>query len=89
MRHMEYYGGRGFGAMGHSPIFDLLSVIFWIGLGLLIYRLWTRSQSQIHTKEGLHKQPTETNAIAIAKERFAKGEITAEELQAILAVLSK
>jgi len=67
-----YYGGWGW--------MPMMMIIFWafIGVGVyLFYRSWTPNR---------RVEPLEVsrdNALAIARERLAKGEITAEEYEII------
>lgn len=67
-----YYGGWGW-----MPI---MMIMFWaiIGVGVyLLYRSWTPSR-RVEPPEA-----SRDNALAIAKVRLAKGEITAEEYEII------
>lgn len=65
------YGGMGYGGM----FFDLLFLIIIIVLGYFLIKSLTE-HNKAHSVEG-------KNALDIAKERYAKGEITKEDLEEI------
>jgi putative membrane protein len=68
-------GGYGYGMMGYGGMF--IGLLFWIVIivvaYLLIKRLMEQNKSNVVGK----------SALDIAKERYAKGEITKEELEEI------
>jgi putative membrane protein len=75
---MMFWWGSGFptGALGILMI--ILMIVFWGGLIALI--VWAVSRvTREHRTEASGKQ----NALDIAKERYAKGEITKEQFEQI------
>ncbi|MEO9256271.1 MAG: SHOCT domain-containing protein [Tepidiformaceae bacterium] len=74
--HMDGWGWGGWLAM------SMLMVLFWGGVvaaGILLVR-WTSTHSHA---------PSSPSALDIARERFARGEISDEEFQRIKAGLSR
>ncbi|WP_276957416.1 SHOCT domain-containing protein [Allomeiothermus silvanus] len=78
MLHMhDWYGPRGFGGFGFLE--DLLALLLLVGLialGIVFAARLLGNRNPPAAK-------TSDNAMAIARERYAKGEISAEEFEAI------
>lgn len=68
-------GMMGYGFMGLGWFGMIIGVLFWIGVIVLIYYLLK--------KAGLFQESKAESAIEIAKNRFAKGEITKEQFEEI------
>jgi putative membrane protein len=69
-------GNYGYGMMGYGGMF--FGVLFWIIIIALAYFLIKSLIAQSRTRSGEGK-----SALDIAKERYAKGEITKEEFEEI------
>ena len=69
-------GNDGYGMMGYGGMF--FGLLFWIIIIVLAYFLikWLVEQNKTRSGEG-------NSALDIAKERYAKGEITKEEFEEI------
>ena len=76
------YGMMGYGGMGFFGAFIML--IFWVIVILLVYHLIKRliEHDKLHSS-GKPVLLAEKSPLDIAKERYAKGEITKEELEEI------
>jgi len=68
--------GYGYGMMGYGGMF--LGLLFWIVIIVLGYLLIKSLIEKNKTQDAVGK-----SALDIAKERYAKGEITKEELDEI------
>jgi putative membrane protein len=90
---MHRFGG--FGGFGHMGAFGWIGMIFGlvftvvviIGVVLLVIWLVRRSGSGSHVSSSIPMAPNQS-AKDIASARYARGEITREEYQQILADLS-
>jgi putative membrane protein len=68
--------GYGYGMMGYGGMF--FGLLFWIAIIVLAYFLIKSLIEHNKTRSGEGR-----SALDIAKERYAKGEITKEELEEI------
>lgn len=71
-----YMGDYGYGMMGYGGM--LFGLLFWILIIAIAYLLIKRLLEQNKTRGGEEK-----STLDIAKERYAKGEITEEEFEEI------
>lgn len=71
-----YMGDYGYGMMGYGGM--LFGLLFWILIIVIAYLLIKRLLEQDKSRSGEEK-----SALDIARERYAKGEITAEEFDEI------
>ncbi len=69
-------GPYGYGMMGYGGMF--FGLLFWIVIIVLAYLL-IKSLTEKNKNQGV----VEKSTLDIAKERYAKGEITKEELEEI------
>ncbi len=84
-------GIRGWGMYGmHGVGGGIMMILFWalfiIGIVYLVKNL---TQNNNNSRDHYFNQQKEDSAIRIARERYAKGEITKEELNQILADLGQ
>jgi putative membrane protein len=76
---MGYYGGFSGGILMHI-IMLLLWVLLIAGIVLLVRWVWDTAGGRKRDAVGHEQQP---NALDILKQRYAKGEISREEFQAM------
>ena len=81
----HYYYGPGIGApVGAGGfVFPLLSLLFWVLVIWLIFRLLSRHGHHLDHYHSHHDHQVATDPIDAAKLRYAKGEITKTELEEI------
>ena len=71
--------GMGFGLLGL-----LVMLLFWVGLILLavwLVRAIFTGSSNSHTYTSRHGESTNSNALEILAQRYARGEITREQYE--------